>query len=381
MEYLSNALAQALNLFFAASPYILFGLVASGFIRVFLSPATVAAHLGKGRFMSVFKAAILGIPIPLCSCSVLPAAVALKKQGANNGATTAFMISAPESGVDSLAVSWALLDPLMAIVRPIAAFVAAFVAGVAENLFSKNYNTANAAPDLTCPVDACCDGVDCPPEEHAAHHGFGEKMLAGMRFAFVEVWADMAGWFFIGLVAAGFVVALLPPDILGQYLGGGIFAMLLMLAAGVPIYICATASTPIAAALILQGVSPGAALVFLLAGPATNVTSLTVLFGVLGKRAAAIYLVTIAVTAVVFGLAVDYIYSALNLSPIAMLGKAGEAVPQWIGIAGAVVLVLLSIKPVFAKLKALFFRQSSPVCHGHSCDCSHGNDLELKILK
>ncbi|WP_028316568.1 SO_0444 family Cu/Zn efflux transporter [Desulfatibacillum aliphaticivorans] len=372
MDYLIEVFRQSVGLLFASAPYIIFGLVVSGLLRVFLNPNLVSRHLGHGRFSSVFKAAFWGIPIPLCSCSVLPAAVTLKKQGANNGATTAFLISTPESGVDSIAVSWALLDPIMAVARPVAAFAAASAAGIAENLFGSSRVEQPAKPDLSCPVDGCCSGEDCSPEEHRKHHTLLEKLRTGVKFAFGEVWGDMVGWFFVGLIIAGLVVALLPPDILGKYLGGGIGSMLIMLAAGIPIYICATASTPIAAALILQGVSPGAALVFLLAGPATNITSLTVLFGVLGKRAAAIYLSVIALSAVVFGLAVDAIYAALGLSGTALLGKAAEAFPPWIGWVSAGALVLFSVKPLSAAIKAKFSKDSGEgSCSCHGCCSDH----------
>jgi uncharacterized protein len=148
-------------------------------LRVFLNPGTVAKHLGQGRYGSVFKAALLGIPIPLCSCGVLPAAATLKKQGANNGAVTAFLISTPESGVDSIAITYALLDPIMTVVRPVAAFFTAFVAGISENIFGKEKAVVSQAPDLSCPVDGCCDGNGCLPENHAKHHTFFEKMKAG----------------------------------------------------------------------------------------------------------------------------------------------------------------------------------------------------------
>ena len=371
MDYLMEVFRQSVNLLFASAPYIIFGLLVSGLLRVFLNPNLVSRHLGQGRFGSVFKAAFLGIPIPLCSCSVLPAAVTLKKQGANNGATTAFLISTPESGVDSIAVSWALLDPIMTVARPVSAFIAASAAGIAENLFGASTVSQAAKPDLSCPVDGCCSGVDCSPEEHRKHHSLVEKLRAGVKFAFGEVWGDMAGWFFIGLLIAGLVMAFLPPDILGKYLGGGMGSMLIMLAAGIPIYICATASTPIAAALILQGVSPGAALVFLLAGPATNVTSLTVLFGVLGKRAAAIYLTTIALSAIAFGMAVDAVYAFLGLSSTAMMGKAGEAFPPWIGWASAALLLIFSVKPLTSAAKArLGNKTGETACSCHSCGCS-----------
>jgi uncharacterized protein len=127
--------------------------------------------------------------------------------------------------------------------------------------------------------------------------------------------------------------------------------MLLMLVVATPLYICATASTPIAAALILKGVSPGAALVFLIAGPATNIASLTVLTGVLGKRATAIYLTTIAVSAVCFGLVVDQIYASFGLSAQAMVGQSSQFMPMWAGLLGTLIIMIISIKPVFQAIK------------------------------
>jgi hypothetical protein len=153
---------------------------------------------------------------------------------------------------------------------------------------------------------------------------------------------------------AGLITVLIPPDIFGKYLGSGLPAMLLMLAIGIPLYICATASTPIAAALILKGVSPGAALVFLLAGPATNMASLTVLIGVLGKRATAIYLSSIAICAVLFGLIVDQVYASLGISAQAMVGQASEIVPEWAGLLGAIIILGMSVKPVWSSLVARF---------------------------
>lgn len=333
------------HLLLESSLYILLGLLVSGLLRIFLSPDAVATHLARGRFASVFKAAFFGIPIPLCSCGVLPAAAGLKKQGANNGATTAFLIATPESGVDSIAITYALLDPIMTVVRPVAAFVMAVVAGISENL-SAPPKPNEIKANLSCPVDGCCDGIDCPPETHKKHHSFRQKISAGIGYAFGDIWADLVGWFSIGLILAGLIAALVPEDVLSFYLGGGLLAMVLMLLAGIPLYICATASTPIAAALILKGVSPGAALVFLLAGPATNIAALTVLFSILGRRATAIYLVTIAVLSVTFGLAVDFLYAFLNVSPKVLLGQA-EAAPGFVKWAATIVLIFISIKPLY----------------------------------
>jgi len=351
VDYITNAVLSAWGLLLDSSIYILIGLLFGGILRVFLNPHSVAKHLGKGRFSSVFKAAILGIPLPLCSCGVLPAAVSLKKQGANNGATTAFLISTPESGIDSISITYALLDPIMTILRPISAFLMATAAGIMENISNYHGSDAHVPIDLTCQVDGCCDGTDCPSEIHKKHHTAVEKIISGFKYAFTDIWSDLAGWFFVGLILAGLITSLIPANLIEQYFGGGFTSMLLMLLIGIPIYICATASTPVAAALILKGVSPGAALVFLLAGPATNITSLTVLIGVLGKKASAIYLSTIAVFSILFGLAVDNFYLYMEISPRAVVGQAAEVVPLWLQLAGTTVLLLISIKPLYLDIK------------------------------
>ena len=345
MRLMFDIFSQSWHLLLESSIFILFGLLVSGLLRVFLTPGAVSRHLGRGRFRSVFNASLLGIPIPLCSCGVLPAAAALKKQGANNGAVTSFLISTPESGVDSIAITYALLDPIMTIVRPVAAFVTAVAAGISENVLGRPDIRRRVVPDLTCPVDGCCDGVNCSPQAHRNHHTLMEKVRAGFRFAFTDVWGDLAVWFFFGLLLSGIITVAIPESVFSRYMGGGLGAMLIMLGVGIPIYICATASTPIAATLILQGVSPGAALVFLMTGPATNVTSLTVLVRVLGRRATAIYLSAIAICAVGFGLLVDGLYRFLGISARAVVGQAGEALPHGIELAGTILVLLISIKP------------------------------------
>ena len=362
-----DVLAEGWQLLQDASLYILFGLLVGGLLKVFMSPAYIAGHLGSGRFKSVFKAALFGIPIPLCSCGVLPAAASLKKQGANNGATTAFLISTPESGVDSISITWALLDPIMTVARPVAAFLSAFVAGVGENFLHPPAAAEKVKPDLRCPIDNCCDGAECPPEVHRRHHSLAEKFIAGVRFAVTDIWAELAGWFFIGILLAGIITVLVPDDMISRYLGGGLESMLLMLAFGIPLYICATASTPIAAALILKGVSPGTALVFLLVGPATNITSLSVLLGILGKSATGLYLAAIAVVSILCGLAVDAIYLSLGISASAVAGKAAEVLPSGLMLGAAVVLLLLSVQPLAAIVRGWF---GGP---GTGCGCSSGS--------
>jgi hypothetical protein len=299
---------------------------------------------------------------------VLPAAASLKKQGANKGAVTAFLISTPESGVDSIAVTYALLDPIMTVIRPVAAFITALFAGIIENNFSYTQPLASARVDNSCPLDNCCNGEDCPPEQHKNHHTRLEKINAGIRFALVDVWGDIVLWFFAGLVIAGAITALIPEDLMVRWLGGGFVSMLLMLAFGIPLYICATASTPIAAALILKGVSPGVALVFLLVGPATNITSLTVLVGLLGKWSVVRYLTVLATMAILFGFGVDYIYLFAGIVPQAVIGEAAELVPLELKLVASALLMVFSVKPSLeffkkmlpGKKKTVYFHSGFP---------------------
>jgi uncharacterized membrane protein YraQ (UPF0718 family) len=371
MNIMVEIFTESWKLLQESSIYVLFGIFVAGLMHVFVRPEAVSRHLGRGKVSSVLKAAALGVPIPLCSCGVLPAAVSLKRQGANNGATTAFLISTPESGVDSIALTYALIDPVMTVARPVAAFTTAAVAGIAENMLGPEKEGEAIQPDLRCPVDNCCDGVDCLPDVHKGHHTFFEKLKAGLGYALFELWEDIAAWFLLGLVLAGVIATLIPSDLLAKHLGGGLSAMLIMLAVGIPLYICATASTPIAAALILKGVSPGAALVFLLAGPATNVTSLTVLFGLLGKRATAIYLASIAVVSVACGLALDQVYAFFGISAQAVAGQAAELIPLWAQIAGALGLLAMSVRPVYRVLHSLVGRLRGQPQVG-TCDCAPG---------
>ncbi len=386
MYFLLELASESWRLLVEAAPYVLLGLLGGGLLKAFLDPEWVARNLGRGRVIPVLKAALWGVPLPLCSCGVLPAAAALKKQGANSGATTAFVIATPESGLDSITISYALLDPILTVVRPLAAFITATLAGLAENFLGRErlghrqdaVAITPAAPpvlDLAAPACGCCATAPASGQEAAMPQGLASRLRLGLGYALGELWADLALWFLLGLLLAGLVGVLVPDDLLARQLGGGISAMLLMLLLAVPIYVCATASTPIAAALILKGVSPGAALVFLLAGPATNLATLTVLTGLLGRRATAIYLTSIVVCAVALGLAVDWLYTALGINPVAMLGQAAELLPEWLGQAGAGLLLLLSLPVLGRRLRAgldrLRHRQTATsACACSSCGCS-----------
>lgn len=290
---------------------------------------------------------------------MLPAAASLQKQGANKGATTAFLISTPESGVDSIAITYALLDPIMTIIRPVAAFVTAISAGLLENLLNWKEPEKDNLLRRSPTADSCCDDAGCTAEEHREHHTVIKKLVAGFRYAVTDVWGDIALWFYVGLLIAAVITVIVPDALMVSLLGGGFSSMLIMLVIGVPLYICATASTPVAAALILKGVSPGAALVFLLVGPATNITSLSVLIGILGRKSTFRYLLVLAAAAVLFGLGVDQLYSLLNISPQAVIGEAAEIVPQSVKLVAVMILVVFSIKPLYAQLKRIFRKKES----------------------
>jgi uncharacterized membrane protein YraQ (UPF0718 family) len=275
---------------------------------------------------------------------VLPAAASFKRQGANRGALSAFLVTTPESGVDSIAITYALLDPIMTVMRPLAAFVTGVTAGLVENRLH-DPDAAGRQPSplplASAPSPAAGKilpaATESPPESRALR-----RLGEGLRYALVDVWGDIVVWFCAGLLLAGLITAYLPEDFSNLVLGGGLVSMLAMLAVGMPIYICATASTPIAAALLLKGASPGAVLVFLLAGPATNMTSLSVLVQVLGKMGTLRYLLVVAIVSVLFGLGLDKLYPLLGIEPRAVIGEARELVPVWLKIGSATFLMVLT---------------------------------------
>ncbi len=358
MQFVIDMLAASWHLLEESSVYILGGLVIAGMLKIFLSPTFVAEHLGQGKIRSVFKAALLGVPIPLCSCGVLPAAAQLKRQGANNGATTAFLIATPESGVDSITVSWALLDPLLTVARPVSAFVSAVVAGILENLVDERQPAKIMPLPMAAPLSTSCNDSHCGcHEEEQQHPGLLAKLRQGLGYALNDIWGDLAGWFFIGIVLAAAITVLVPSELISRHLGGGLSSMGLALLIGLPMYICATASTPIAAAMILKGVSPGTALVFLLTGPATNLAAMAVLLRILGRKGVAIYLVSISVVSVTCGLILDSLYLSLGLSAAASIGQVSEALPHWLMISAALLLLALFAMHLLNSLPHSWFRK------------------------
>jgi len=344
MNVIYGILLECWKVVVESAPYLMLGFGMAGLLYIFLSPTIVRRYLGTGKVKSVVMAALLGAPIPLCSCGVLPAAVSLKRQGANDGATASFLIATPETGLDSIAITYALFDPIMTVVRPVAAIITAIAAGLGVNFLGRKSEQDESEKPLVdpCRVDNCCDGIDCPPEIHRSHHGLREKIVAAAKYASTELVADIAGWFLLGVLIAGLISYFAPADLVTRYLGAGLLPMLIMLVVGTPLYVCSTAATPIAVALVLKGLSPGAALVFLLAGPATNATALSVVGGILGKRTMAIYLGAIMICSVLLGLAVDAIYTGFSIPAHPRYAAGSELLnPVVATILGAVLLAYM----------------------------------------
>jgi len=319
---------EAWSILREASVFLFLGFGIAALLAV-LAPRNLLQFFRRGKIRSVLWASAIGTPLPLCSCGVVPTAVALSKQGATRGAVVSFLVSTPEIGLDSMALSYALLDPILTIARPVAAFITAAVAGIATNFL---------AGDAPSPA-----GETSSAEANAGERGAAADSIArsiglpgaGARGrtracldAFRELLDETSHWLVLGIALAAVVAVALPAGLIERYLSGGLLTMLAMLALGIPLYTCASASTPIAAALILKGLSPGAALVFLLSGPATNIASIVVLLTVLGRRVVSIYLAAIAGVSVVTGLAVDALYQRWGLSAAATIGQAVEFVPE-----------------------------------------------------
>lgn len=343
-------------LFEEAAPYLFLGFGVAALLDVVVPEKKIVSHLGTsaGKFKSVLKASFAGVPIPLCSCGVIPAAMSLKKRGASNGATLSFLISTPETGADSIAITYALLDPLMTIFRPLAAFVTALGAGVANNLLVREKPISPSLITLSTPPvevnpDATCH---CCSNKHCEEGGIVQKFNDALRYAYVELLADIAKWLIVGLILAGVISYAIPDELIRTYLGGGAGSMILMLLIGIPLYICATASTPLAAALIAKGMSPGTAFVFLLAGPATNATTITVVTRFLGKQAVIVYLAMIALCALGFGLLLDLIYFRLGIEATSIVGSTSDILPHEAKRFFAVILALLITYSLYRKKQA-----------------------------
>jgi uncharacterized membrane protein YraQ (UPF0718 family) len=299
-EFVMSILTDFWNTVAEMSPYLLFGFFMAGVLSVFVSQRLVEKHLGGGGIWPVVKASLFGVPLPLCSCSVIPVTMSLHKHGASKGAAVSFLLSTPQTGVDSILVTYSLLGPVFAIFRPLAAFATGIVGGVLVNLFGRP-SGSDLQQRQHC-TDECCSG------EHS-----GSRITQAFKYGFVTLPRDIGRAMLLGLVVAAFISALVPDGFFADKLGTGIFAMVVMMAIGIPMYVCATASVPIAAALMMKGLTPGAALVFLMTGPATNAASFVTIWQIMGRATAITYLATVAGCALLSGVLLDYIVSSVTV--------------------------------------------------------------------
>ncbi len=311
-------LTEIWSLLCASGPYLLVGFFIAGLLKVLIPERWILRHLGSNSFGAVAKAALVGAPLPLCSCSVVPTAISLKQAGASKGATSAFLISTPETGVDSVGITLALIDPVMAIMRPITAILTAMGCGWMVNLSEPKVTSEPADEGAPDPPKTCCATSPAEPDPAPTTCCHGEagassepsRLRQAATFAYGKLMSDLAPWFVVGFALSAAITLWMPDDFFLSSWSHGLPAMLAMLVAGIPMYVCATASTPVAAALLAKGLDPGAALVFLLAGPATNAATLGVVGGFLGRRVVGVYLASIAVFSLCAGWAVNALYEA-----------------------------------------------------------------------
>ncbi len=365
MNILLNIIHECWNILCLSAPYMLFGFFIAGLLKAYIPDDFIARHLGQDKRRNLFKAAALGVPIPLCSCGVLPAAAGIRKQGASKGATTAFLISTPETGVDSISVTYALLDPLMAIIRPVAAFLTAITTGQFVRIFDPDPTVPQIqqqeAHSCGCSSTKTTESSCCSATKPAINSPLN-RFKKGMSFAFGDLFGDIAGWFFFGIVIAGLITLFLSPALVENWLGNHFIAMFVMLVVSMPLYVCATASTPIAAALVLKGLNPGAALVFLLAGPATNAAAISVISKILGRRATLTYVSGIIISSIILGIVVDVIYANSGLTSSWHIGQQGENYGLT-GIISAIILIAMTI------IKKLQIRKTTSCCSDSGCSC------------
>lgn len=314
-----------------AAPLLVAGLILAGLMKAWLPTELLEKQLGGPGVGPVVKAAVLGAPMPLCSCGVLPVAMGLRRAGASKGATTSFLISTPETGVDSIMLSYGLLGPVMTIARPVVAVVNAIAAGLLTGWGDDEPAPANA------------DNRSCCHSKPSAAPKTSWKQ--GLSFTFGRLLEDMLPWLLVGMLFAAAVQTFVPQAWLAEW-GRGPLAMIVMVLIGIPMYICASASTPIAAGLLLAGVSPGAVLVFMLAGPASNIAAVGMVYKELGRRALLAYLGTVSTISIAAGLLLDALIAHFGWEIQVAHGHHSAMLPEWLALSALLLLAVAAIKPL-----------------------------------
>tara|TARA_Y100000589_G_scaffold31013_1_gene25934 strand:+ start:6156 stop:7196 length:1041 start_codon:yes stop_codon:yes gene_type:complete len=335
---LLNILLSSWELVVAAAPYLLGGFAIAGVMKALLPDDIVVKVLGRQDVSSVAKAALIGAPLPLCSCGVVPVVQSIHKQGASRGASISFLVSTPETGADSVAMTYAMMGWPLAVIRPVAAVFTAFVAGLVENFLGVNQDLEESK--------SCCPSQNTDSaginSSKSVSVSFFKRLRDGMKYAYVDLMRDISRNLLIGFLLGGLITHFVTISFLENYFSGSLAGMLGMIIFATPLYICAAASTPVAAAFMMKGMSAGTALVFLMAGPATNIASLSVLAKIFGKRSVLLYIIVILICSLGFGLFFDWVVTSYELPITGITAEHHQESGLLSEICGAILLVCLS---------------------------------------
>ncbi len=390
MNVVLEFVREFITLFSEMAPFLLLGFLLAGILHVWVPNHLYVPKIAKSNFASVLWAALFGVPLPICSCGVIPTSIAIRKEGASKGASVSFLISTPATGVDSILATYSLLGLPFAILRPVAAFVTALFGGVLTNFATRGEESRDAVAGLRSEpanlkhehehhhqdIELCdcgdhgdCDDDDCECGEH--HHGdgasattFTEKVKETFRYGLVNMVGDVSKWLMIGLVLGALISAFVPNELFLALREKPILCMVCVLLLAMPMYTCATGSIPLALALVAKGITPGAALVLLMAGPATSIASMLVVGKAFGKRTLVAYLFSIAFGAMFFGFIVDTFFMDTFLSAMLPQGSAECHGHEALGVFDYICAGLLAVFMLYAKF-------AHKCCDGH-CGCGCG---------
>lgn len=335
------------DLFVLSAPWLLFGFFMAAMIKALVNMEVMHRFLGGESVWVSIKAALIGAPLPLCSCGVVPAALGLRSAGASKNATVSFLVATPETGVDSVSFTYALMGPVMAIARPVSAILSATLAGVLVGK-SQLKQKQSATEESGSTEMSCCASKSKAAPEAEVKPALTERLQQSLQFAFGKMLRDVINWLLVGLLIAASVQSFLPEDFF-SILGDGFASMLLMAVIGIPMYVCATASTPIAAGFLMAGLSPGAVLVFMLVGPASNIGTLMIVKNELGGRALTAYLLGIVISAFACGLALNYLSQMYSWSFIGFVQYHQHDAKSLFELSAAALLALFLLRAFWVK--------------------------------
>lgn len=392
------------------SPYLLLGFLLAGLMHAFVPGKFYTKYLSRKSFRSVLNAALLGIPLPLCSCGVIPTAMSLRKEGASKGAVVSFLIATPQTGVDSIIATFSLMGLPFAIVRPIAALFTAIFGGVIVDKAEPEKKCCCHSEEKETEEHSCCchshkeeaervchcHSEEKKVEEHSccchshkeeaehvchchseekkgegschchSHKSFFTKIKEALTYAYVDMMEDIGKWLVIGLVVAAAITVLVPTEYFAVFQGNTLASMLLVLCIAMPMYLCATGSIPIAVALMMKGLTPGAALVMLMAGPACNFASMLLIRRSLGLRTMLVYILSIVLGAVAFGYLIDMLQFSGMVDFLYQLKEVHSCHEEHAGVFSWICTGLLLLLLVNALvLPKLGLRKKKQCCHCH----------------